>query len=415
MKILWICNLILPQIAKALNTAVPYGGGWMASLADDIVTAENVSLSVCFPYSSAIDGTAGKIRYFGFDSENTIYNIIKKENPDVVHIFGTEYMHSYYAARACEKLGIAHKAVVSAQGIVSFASKHYFGGVPTYVKYARSFRDVLKRESINKAKKTFEKRGIFERKTLNTVKHVIGRTDWDYACTRQINPDIKYHFCNETLRDSFYENKWDIETCEKHSIFASQCNYPLKGFHRVLEAMQTVLKFYPDAKLYTTGRNLLNQKGFSAGLKLTYYEVYIKKLIKKYNLENAVFFLGPLDEKKMCERYLKSHVFVAASSIENSPNSLGESMILGVPTITSDVGGIKALFNHNEDGFMYQADAPYMMAECICKIFASDELAKMFSENAKKHAKVIHNKENNLKTMLKIYGEIAGGETNETV
>ena len=60
MKILWICNLILPQIVKALNTAVPYGGGWMASLADDIVTAENVSLSVCFPYSSAIDGTAGK-------------------------------------------------------------------------------------------------------------------------------------------------------------------------------------------------------------------------------------------------------------------------------------------------------------------------------------------------------------------
>ncbi len=408
MKVLWICNLMLPQIAEDLNTAVPYGGGWMAGLAKDITSDEDIKLSVSFPYSNKVEGTAGKIRYFGFDGEAAIYNIIEKVQPDVVHIFGTEYMHSYYAALACEKLGIAHRAVVSAQGIVSFASKHYFGGVPSYVKYARSFRDFIKRESINKAKKSFEKKGIYEKNTLNMVNHVIGRTDWDYACTRQINPDIKYHFCNETLRDSFYENEWDLENCEKHSIFVSQCNYPLKGFHRALEAMQTVLKFYPDAKLYTTGRNILNQKGLLAGLKLTYYEIYLKKLIKKYNLENNVIFLGALDEKAMCERFLKAHVFVSPSSIENSPNSVGEAMILGVPTVTSDVGGVKTLFNHNEDGFMYQADAPYMMAECICKIFASDELAKVFSENAKKHAGAIHNRENNLKTMIKIYGEIAG-------
>lgn len=408
MKILWMCNLMLPKIADQLQTTVPYGGGWMAGLADDLVSAEEINLSVCFPHGTAVEGTVGKIRYFGFNDETTIYNIIKKENPDVVHIFGTEYMHSYYAALACKKLGIAQKAVVSAQGIVSFASKHYFGGVPTYVKYARSLRDIVKCESINKSKKAFEKRGICERKTLNTVDHVIGRTDWDYACTRQINPNIKYHFCNETLRDSFYEHEWNIENIERHSIFVSQCNYPLKGFHRVLEAMQVVLEFYPDAKLYTTGRNLLNQNGFVNGLKLTYYEAYLKKLIKKYNLKNAVVFTGPLDEKKMCERFLKSHVFVAASSIENSPNSVGEAMILGVPTVTSDVGGIKALFNHNEDGFMYQADAPYMMAECICKIFASDELASVFSGNAKKHANVIHNRENNVNTVIKIYKEISG-------
>ena len=410
MKILWVCNLILPEIAEALNTAVPYGGGWMAGLAEDIISDDSINLSVCFPYKTAVEGTTGNLSYFGFDSKNTICNIIEKENPDVVHIFGTEYMHSYHAALACEKLGISKRVVVSAQGIVSFASKHYFAGIPAYVKYMRSFRDILKRESINKAKKTFEKRGIFERETFKAVHHVIGRTDWDYACTRQINPDIKYHFCNETLRKSFYENEWDIENIEKHSIFVSQCNYPLKGFHLVLEAMKTVIKFYPDAKLYTTGRNLINQKGFLAGLKLTYYELYLKKLIKKYNLEKSVVFLGALDEKKMCERFLKSHVFVHASSVENSPNSLGEAMILGVPTVTSDVGGIKALFNHNEDGFMYQADAPYMMADAIMKIFASSELAKMFSENAKKHANMIHNRENNLKTMLKIYGEIAGGE-----
>ena len=415
MKILWICNAILPQIAQKLQAPAPLGGGWMAALAKDIVASGNVDMTVCFPHNSFVQGETDEMKYFGFDGENTIYNIIKKENPDVVHIFGTEYMHSYYAAKAASDLGLSEKTVVNIQGIVSFAAKHYFCGVPTYVKYARSLRDIIKHESINKAKKSFEKRGIFERKVLNMVQHVIGRTDWDYACTRQINPSLKYHLCNETLRDAFYENEWDIEKCEKHSVFVSQCNYSLKGFHRVLEAMETVVKRYPDAKLYTTGRNLLNKNDFMSKLKLTYYEVYLKKLIKKYNLEKNVVFTGPLDENAMCERYVKSHVFVLSSSVENSPNSLGEAMILGVPTVTSDVGGVKALFNHNEDGFMYQADAPYMLAENICKIFASDELAKIFSENAKKHAKTIHNRKNNLKTMFKIYGEIAGGKTNETV
>lgn len=406
MKILWMCNLILPQIAEEMKTSVPYGGGWMTGLAEDIISATDIELTVCFPYRTAVEGTAGKIRYFGFDGETAIHNIIEKENPDIVHIFGTEYMHSYHAAMACEKLGMSQKAVVSAQGIVSFASKHYFGGIPTFVKYARTLRDVLKRQSINKAKKSFEKRGIFERKTLKAVQHVIGRTDWDYACTRLINPDIKYHFCNETLRKSFYEKSWDIEKCEKYSIFASQCNYPLKGFHRVLEAMQIVKQVYPDAKLYTTGRNLINKKGFISEIKLTYYEMYLKKIIKKYNLEKNVVFLGQLDEQAMCDRYLKSHVFVSASSIENSPNSLGEAMILGVPTVTSDVGGVKALFKHNEDGFIYQADAPYMLADCIIKIFESNELARVFSENARKHGNVIHNKKTNLETMIKIYEAI---------
>ncbi|MBR2847489.1 MAG: glycosyltransferase [Clostridia bacterium] len=415
MKILWVCNAMLAQVANDLAVAPPLGGGWMTALAKDIVSGGNIDITVCFPYGSFVQGETEQIKYAGFNSSQELKEVIRNANPDVVHIFGTEYLHSYDAAKACEELGILDKTVAYIQGIISFAAKHYFCGVPAYVKYARSFRDIIKRESVNKEKKLFEKKGIYERKTLNMVQHVIGRTDWDYACIRQINPKVKYHFCNETLRDSFYENEWNIENIEKHSVFVSQCNYSLKGFHNVIEAMQTVIKRYPDAKLYTTGRSLLNKNDFMSKLKLTYYEVYLKKLIKKYGLEENVVFLGPLDENKMCERYLKSHVFVSASSVENSPNSVGEAMILGVPTVTSDVGGIKTLFNHNEDGLMYQADAPYMLADCIIKIFESDELAKIFSGNAKKHARVIHNRENNLKTILKIYDEIAGGKTNETI
>ena len=37
--------------------------------------------------------------------------------------------------------------------------------------------------------------------------------------------------------------------------------------------------------------------------------------------------------KKMKEKFLNSHVFLCPSSIENSPNALGEAMILGVQAL----------------------------------------------------------------------------------
>ena len=117
-------------------------------------------------------------------------------------------------------------------------------------------------------------------------------------------------------------------------------------------------------------------------------------------------FTGILYEKQMCERHLKSHVFVCPSSIENSPNSLGEAMILGVPCVASDVGGVADMLKHQEEGFVYQADAPYMLAHFVCEVFADDEIALQISVNARKHAMRTHDPEKNLKALLSIYEQI---------
>ena len=74
----------------------------------------------------------------------------------------------------------------------------------------------------------------------------MGRTTWDQACTYLINPKVKYHFCNETLRSEFYKDRWKVENCNKHTIFISQASYPIKGFHKFLEALVQV-KTFPEA------------------------------------------------------------------------------------------------------------------------------------------------------------------------
>ena len=66
----------------------------------------------------------------------------------------------------------------------------------------------------------------------------------------------KYYSCNEILRDSFYDNQWNIEKIERHTIFCCQGTYPIKGLHYMIEALYLLKNYYADAKLYVAGSNI---------------------------------------------------------------------------------------------------------------------------------------------------------------
>lgn len=420
MKVLWMCNIVLPQIAKEIGLPIVNTGGWLTGLLNDLIE-EEIEISVCFPIANKKNVQMGRtknLNYFGFyqnskkitkydyDLELFLQEILKKEKPDIIHIFGTEYPHTLAMVNACEKLGIIDRVVINIQGLISVCSRHYYANLPSKVINRYTIRDFIKKDNIKNQQNNFKKRGKFEIEAIKKVKHVIGRTDWDKACTYIINPDIKYHFCNETLRNSFYNKKWDLEKCKKHSIFLSQGNYPIKGFHLMLQALPEVLKEYPDAHVYITGNSPLNVNSIRERLKLTTYKKYIGEMIKQLKLENNITFLGNLNEYDMCNQFLNSHVFVSASVMENSPNSVGEAMILGVPTITSDVGGVKNMLRHKIDGFIYQHDAPYMLAYYIKEIFSNGKLAVEFSQNSRANASITHNKKINSDTIISIYRRI---------
>ena len=48
-----------------------------------------------------------------FFTKEDFEQIINKVNPDIVHIFGTEYSHSLSMINVCEKLGILDKVVIN--------------------------------------------------------------------------------------------------------------------------------------------------------------------------------------------------------------------------------------------------------------------------------------------------------------
>ncbi|WEV22674.1 glycosyltransferase family 4 protein [Clostridium perfringens] len=420
MKVLWLVNIPLPEASVLMNKESTPLGGWLINASKDLAEQKDIELTILFPESSVknfVKLKGEKITYYAFkeikdnkkqeiEDNNILNNIINEVNPDIVHIYGTELPHTLAMVNACKMTNT--EVVISIQGLVSIYSEHVIANLPLNVIYGFTLRNLLMRDNVIGLKNILKKRGVSEIKSIQKVNHIIGRTSWDKACIKNINKNVEYHFCNETLREEFYKYKWDISKCEKHSIFLSQGQTPIKGLHYVIKSMPILLKEFPDAKLYVSGKNIIKSDKLKEKLMITYYGKYIKRLIKKLNLESKVIFTGPLDEKNMCKRYLKSNVFICPSSIENSPNSLGEAMILGVPCVASDVGGVADIIEHKKEGFVYQSDAYYMIAYYIGEIFRNKNIALNFSKNAREHAIKTHNREINTTNTINIYKEILG-------
>lgn len=417
MRILWLSNVPLSKVRNHISNDSLQMGGWLDGMSDELLKDKNIAMMSIFPYKSkvSLEGEIENIQYKTFYNKYSDKNkskffkkVIEEFMPDIIHIFGTEYKHSLIMMRVCRDLNLLDKSVINVQGLCSKIGEKYYSNLPYNVVHAFTLRDLLRLDNIAIQKKKFLQRGKYEIEALQLVKNVIGRTDWDKACTTQINNKINYYYCDATLRYIFYSDNWNYDDCEKYSIFVSQCSYPIKGFHKLLDAMPLILQKFPNVKIYTTGKDLLNLS-FKNKLKLSSYQKFLIKLIKKNNLQSHVIFLGMLDAENMKKAYLKSNCFVSCSSIENESNSLGEAMILGVPSVTSFVGGITSKFTNNEDGFAYPFDESYMLAHYICEIFSDKNLANKFSKNAKQHASEVYDKEKNGISLKEIYNNILRG------
>ena len=210
MRILWITNTLFPEPSIALGLPVPVVGGWMYGLVGQLAARKDITLAVatvyqgkelkCFDLNGILYYLLPNKISLGYQKclEPLWKKICSEFFPDIIHIHGTEYNHGLSCMRACETL----KFVVSIQGLVGIYARYYYAGLSIIDMLKNiTLRDVLRHDTIFDGKKKFIKRGVFEKEYITITKHIIGRTEWDYAHTIAINPFINYHHCNETLRN----------------------------------------------------------------------------------------------------------------------------------------------------------------------------------------------------------------------
>lgn len=394
------------------------GGGWVENLVNALHETGEIQLFVtCIVNEvSAIQiKVIDKVTYIALPSGSkslerctpvllsALREAVDYVEPDVVHIIGTEREHDY---RLAEISGF-DKTIISITGLVSICAEHYYGGIDGRYFMIPSLGDFIRHGGPYRERKRFEQWGRYEKELIKGVQHVFGRTTWDYACVKQINPNAHYHFCSEILNPVFLNSTWDMRKIKRHRIFVSQGSYPLKGLHQMIRAFRLILDSYPDAQLVIAGSNIIKCDSIKNRVKSTTYGSYIKKLIKELCIsKDRILFTGSLDAKGMRNEYMQCNVFVLPSIIENSSNSLGEAMALGVPCVASCVGGNQDMLRDRMDGYLYPFDEYYMLAYYVCNIFKDDELAASFGNSARNNAKARFDPKRVISTTIETYKRI---------
>ena len=413
MKILWISLVEFPPLSRKLGKVAPAHCGWLYSSAKAILKImPELQLGVIvYSYNKSfeeyeVDG----IKYYLVPSKHMSRVDYKQVegcrkalnlfHPDLIHIHGTEY--SLAKAVCMANVGQV-KIIANIQGLAQPYVQYADGGLSFKDKLLNiTPLDFYRGTFLLNIKRSFKKRALCENYVITHITDIVGRTQWDYDHVKTVNPDLHYHFMNETLRDSFYEMPiWSFDKCKKHTIFVSNSGAPLKGAHQVLKALPIILREYPDTVVNFCGSSVMNND-LRTLLRMQGYHLYLRRLVKKLGVQKHVNFLGALSEEKMKQAFLEANVYVMPSAIENSPNSLCEAQILGVPVVASYCGGTPTLVDDGKTGFLYRYEEIEMLAQIIMRLFQQNNFDDL-SEDERINACARHDKVSNAERLKQIY------------
>lgn len=404
MNILWLTNIKPHIVSRMLGENENYFGGWLDDLSNRLL--KNNYISFVFLSNAEYSNYYDNFSYHSFckNSDLSVFfqKVLKNKNYDIINIWGSEYKHSLEMFNIAKKLNYKN-IIVSVQGIVSEIAKVYNSYIPYNDFIQLSIHDFIRKSGMLAEKEYFYLNGKHELELIKQINYVIGRTDWDKKVVSQINSKVNYFRLNDSLRDAFYmEPKWKFESCQKYSIFITQAQYPIKGFHLLLRAVNLIRHKYPKIKIYVAGNDPFRLKFY----RISSYQLYIKNLIKKFNFKENIEYLGFLNQKQVKEMLLKVNLFVSPSTIENESNSMCEAMLTGTPIVASNVGGISDILEDGVDGYLYDSSDINKLSFLIDKVFSSNGKFNINLNNVIIKANKLFDRDKNYNDLINIYNSI---------
>jgi glycosyltransferase involved in cell wall biosynthesis len=109
----------------------------------------------------------------------------------------------------------------------------------------------------------------------------------------------------------------------------------------------------------------------------------LQALVNQLQLSNQVSFCGKLDRQQMAELYASADIMLNPSTADNMPNSLLEAMAASVLVVSTDVGGIPCMVEHQRDALLVAPGAPEQMAAAALSLVVQPELAAQLVANAR--------------------------------
>jgi len=412
MRVLWTSMYEFPALSKKIGHKSNVFGGWVNASANALLRDfPELKLGVIIPseVKSLEKDEIDDITFYrvpckshidySFTLKQATLAVVDDFKPDIIHVNGTEHV---VGLALLDGVGDEVPIVSTIQGLAHVCKFYTDGGIKTEMKHFVTLRDLFGQSSLRTQAKLMRERGNLEEQIIRKLQFIIGRTTWDKSHVIALNPSINYYHCNESLRPTFFEHEWDYQRCNKHSILVSNGTSALKGVHQVIKALPLIKLVYPDVKVNIVGDDFFSSKSFKERLHVTGYQKYLFYLAKTLGVQKNIQFLGMLSEREMCQAFLDCNVYVLPSYIENSPNSLGEAQVLGVPAISSYVGGVPSLIEEGKTGCMYRYEEYEMLAQLVIQFFKAKDCPELHHQE-RECGLTRHNPKVNAMRMYEIY------------
>jgi L-malate glycosyltransferase len=166
--------------------------------------------------------------------------------------------------------------------------------------------------------------------------------------------------------------------------------HPVKGVSVFIKAACEILKKNPKVKFLVAGEGEERAS--------------LENLIKSLGLEDKVYLLGFLNDPY--ELIANSDINVLTSLSESFPYAILEGCMFRKPTISSDVGGISDLIEHNENGYLFEAGDYKSLAGYVLELLEDENRREEFGRRLYEKASTTFSLENMCATQLEIYEKI---------
>lgn len=407
MRVLWFS--VTPSLFNP-KTNSHNGGGWIASLEQIIHKEKEIELGVAFQFpASEFKYEKDGVCYYPIPEykRSRLERLLEKDNkekmlaycqrviddyqPDIVQIFGSENDFGLL----CQRTNIP--LIIHMQGCLPpYYNALFPVGMNIYdfiflkgLPWRLRLRGLL-------SEHRFRRSAEQEVQTIQRCHYFMGRTTWDKGLVSLFNPNAIYFHCEEALRDSFMLSKkyWSKPIDNKVRIVSVISSPFYKGVDLILKTSNLLKRFTSlDFEWHIYGTHDICLYEYKYGIRAS--EVNVKAM-------------GTASKEELVDALCASTLYVHPSYIDNSPNSVCEAQLLGLPVIATNVGGLSSIIRDGETGILVPANAPYTLAILIKQLSADSERCQQLGFAARKQAAERHNPDKIRNTILNIYKAILG-------
>jgi glycosyltransferase involved in cell wall biosynthesis len=221
---------------------------------------------------------------------NTL-KLIKKFNPDIVHVISVKYRFGAGAVAAAKVMG--KKTVYTITLIPLKEGRNRLPLLLDHFIFSKMIKwsDVI--ISLSKEMKEF---------VLQDIRHA-----------------------KMVIIPSFFTGNYRREREKRRNslLFVGRLVIAHKGTDFLIKALRRVKKEIPTVKLHIVGEGDSLQ--------------YLEEIVSEYGLEKNVIFHGHIDESELIDMYSSSEILVMPSLMEGMPMVLLEAMSAGLPIIAFDI------------------------------------------------------------------------------